>query len=204
MKFCFQLAEKFLCTLLPTVTAVPGNFSTQEEWEYADNTGARVSSQVCYTKQWFLSLMLQFAESEKKYCHLCYRLSKYLDHIRGVADKPTSSLLLIRFPCCQEFPRLFWQQKLLGFRPSYLHLFCKAVSWVEICLVILACFLAGVALWTSGGTAGAETCMLGTCSSVSWAGNRAQESFEVGTTARSWPSLRKQLQSICWRNNLSS
>lgn len=70
--------------------------------------------------------MLQFAESEKKYCHLCYRLSKYLDHIRGVADNPTSSLLPIRFPGCQEFPRLFWQQKLLGFGPSYLHLWLQS------------------------------------------------------------------------------
>lgn len=72
------------------------------------------------------SLMLQFAEGEKRYCHLRYRLSKYLDHIRGVDNKPTSSLLTIRLPCRQEFSRLFWQQKLFGFRPSYLHLWLQS------------------------------------------------------------------------------
>lgn len=87
----------------------------------------RVASQVWYTKPMIsLSLMLQFAEGEKRYCHLCYRLNKYLDHNKGLADEPSSSLLTIRFPCCQEFPRLFWQQKLLGFRPSCLHLWLRS------------------------------------------------------------------------------
>lgn len=90
------------------VTAVAGEFSTREEQEYAGNNGLRVPSQVWYIDSMIsFSLTLQFTEGEKRYCHLCYRLNKYLDHNRGLADEPSSSLLTIRFPCCQEFPRLF-------------------------------------------------------------------------------------------------
>lgn len=72
----------------------------------------------------FLGCRLQ--KVKKRYYHHCYRLSKYLDHVRGVTHKPTSSLLTIRSPCCQEFPRLFWQQKFLGFRPCYWHLWLQS------------------------------------------------------------------------------
>lgn len=59
----------------------------------------------------FLVLCCSLQKVKKRYCHLCYRPSKYLDYIRGVADKPTSSLLTIRFPCRQEISKIILTTK---------------------------------------------------------------------------------------------
>lgn len=136
--------------------------------------------------------MLQFVGGEKRYCHLYYRHNKYL---KTITENYLMSLVHLCSPtdflAVRNFQGYFDNKSSLDSDQVVYICDCRAVSWDDRCLAILACFSASVAQWSSGGTAGAETCMLGTCNSTSWVSNRAQNTFEVGTMGRSWLSLRK-------------
>lgn len=90
-----------------------------------------------------LSLTLQFAEGEERYCHLCYRLNKYLDHNRLMS--------LVRlcspsdFLAVKNFQGYFDNKSCLDSDQVVYICDCKAVSWDDRCLAILACFSASVA-----------------------------------------------------------
>lgn len=124
------------------VTAIWGGFRTWNIEEYAGNTKVRISSQVWYTKTMTsLSLVLQFVEGEKRYCHLCYRTNKYLKTTTGYCLMSLVHLSsLLHFFAIKNFQGYFDNKSSLDSDQVVYICDCRAVSWDDRCSAIWHAF----------------------------------------------------------------